>query len=108
MHGAQLTKKWFVQAHMPTTLVSMKGLTHVTSIQSATEHDAFQSNTCIDRIIVQLLHQQELNSNLKTIDDRCSLNENLIGIDWLYSNSMINQTLFTLFDNATTHFWEIE
>ncbi|CAF5023271.1 unnamed protein product, partial [Rotaria sp. Silwood1] len=74
---------------------------------SYTKKGGFQSTTCTDQIIVQLLYQQELNLDLDTIDYTCSLKENLIGIDWMYSNSIVNQTLYTLFGNSTRDYWGI-
>lgn len=107
MYSAQQTQLWFQSEHVRTKLIEMKGLTHVTSVQSYTKQRGFQSTTCTDQIIVQLLYQQELNLDLDTIDYTCSLKENLIGIDWSYSNPLVNQTLYTLFGNSTTDYWGI-
>ncbi|CAF1421939.1 unnamed protein product [Rotaria sordida] len=85
----------------------MKGLTHATSVQSYTKQGGFQSTTCTDQIIVQLLYQQELNLDLDTINYTCSLKENLISIDWMYSNPLVNQTLYRLFGNSTIDYWGI-
>ncbi|CAF5153992.1 unnamed protein product [Rotaria sp. Silwood1] len=107
MYTAQQTQKWFQSENIRTKLIEMKDLTHVTSVQSYTKKGGFQSTTCTDQIIVQLLYQQELNLDLDTIDYTCSLKENLIGIDWMYSNSIVNQTLYTLFGNSTRDYWGI-
>ncbi|CAF1643638.1 unnamed protein product [Rotaria sp. Silwood1] len=107
MYTAQQTQKWFQSEQIRTKLIEMKGLTHVTSVQSYTKKDGFQSTTCTDQIIVQLLYQQELNLDLDTINYTCSLKENLISIDWMYSNPLINQTLYTLFGNSTIDYWGI-
>ncbi|CAF1976453.1 unnamed protein product [Rotaria magnacalcarata] len=107
MYSAQQTQIWFQSENIPTKLIEMKGLTHVTSVQSYTKQGGFQSTTCTDQIVVQLLYQNELNLNLDTIDYTCSSKENLIGIDWLYSNPIVNQTLYTLFGNSTTNYWGI-
>ncbi|CAF3723365.1 unnamed protein product [Rotaria socialis] len=105
MYSAQQTQIWFQSEHIPTKLIEMKGLTHVTSVQSYTKQGGCQSTTCTDQIVVQLLYENELNLNLDTIDYTCSSKENLIGIDWLYSNPIVNQTLYTLFGNSTTNYW---
>ncbi|CAF4763631.1 unnamed protein product, partial [Rotaria sp. Silwood1] len=107
MYTAQQTQKLFQSENIRTKLIEMKDLTHVTSVQSYTKKDGFQSTTCTDQIIVQLLYQQELNLDLDTIDYTCSLKDNLIGIDWMYSNSIVNQTLYTLFGNSTRDYWGI-
>ncbi|CAF3012056.1 unnamed protein product [Rotaria sp. Silwood2] len=107
MYTAYQTQVWFQSEHIRTKLIEMKGLTHVTSVQSYTKQDGFQSTTCTDQIIVQFLYQQELNLNLETIDYTCSSKENLIGIDWMYSNPIVNQTLYTLFGHSTTDYWGI-
>ncbi|CAF4632981.1 unnamed protein product [Rotaria sp. Silwood2] len=107
MYTAHQTQKWFQSEQIRTKLIEMKGLTHVTSAQSYTKKGGFQSTTCTDQIIVQLLYQKELNLDLETIDYTCSLKENLIGIDWFYSNPIVNQTLYTLLGNSTTDYWGI-
>ncbi|CAF0941874.1 unnamed protein product [Rotaria sordida] len=107
MYTAQQTQKWFQSEQIRTKLIEMKGLTHVTSVQSYTKKDGFQSTTCTDQIIVQLLYQQELNLDLDTINYTCSLKENLISIDWMCSNPIVNQTLYRLFGNSTTDYWGI-
>ncbi|CAF3570015.1 unnamed protein product [Rotaria socialis] len=85
----------------------MKGLTHVTSVQSYTKQGGFESTTCTDQIIVQFLYQNEPDLSLDTIDYTCSSKENLIAIDWLYSNPLVNQRLYTLFGNSTTNHWGV-
>ncbi|CAF3731852.1 unnamed protein product [Rotaria socialis] len=107
MYSAQQTQLWLQSEHIRTKLIEMKGLAHVTSVQSHTKQGGFQSTTCTDQIIVQFLYQQELNLDLETINYTCSLKENLIGIDWLYSNPIVNQTLHTLFGNSVIDYWGI-
>ena len=107
MYAAQQTQLWFQAEHIRTKLIEMKGLAHVTSVQSYTKQGGFQSTTCTDQIIAQFLYQQELNLDLETINYTCSLKENLIGIDWSYSNPTVNKTLYTLFGNSTTDYWGI-
>ncbi|CAF5011683.1 unnamed protein product, partial [Rotaria magnacalcarata] len=107
MYSAQQTQRWLQSEHIRTKLIEMKGLAHVTSAQSHTKQGGFQSTTCTDQIIVQFLYQQELNLDLETINYTCSLKENLIGIDWLYSNPIVNQTLHTLFGNSVIDYWGI-
>ncbi|CAM2717128.1 unnamed protein product [Rotaria socialis] len=85
----------------------MQGLTHVNSVQSYTKQGGFESTTCTNQIIVQLLYQNELDLSLDTIDYTCSSKENLIAIDWLYSNPLVNQRLHTLFGNSTTNYWGV-
>ncbi|CAF0992879.1 unnamed protein product [Didymodactylos carnosus] len=107
MSSAQQVQKLFVSEQIQTKFVAMKGLTHVTGIQSYTKEGGFQSTTCTNQIIVQFLYQQELNLNLSNIDCTCSLKENLIGIDWFYSNPTVNQTLYSVFGNSTTDYWGV-
>ena len=107
MYGAQQTQLLFQLKHIRTKLVEMKGLTHVTSFQSYPKNAVVESTTCTDQIIVQFLYQQELNLGLETIDCNCSLKENLFGIDWLYSNSVVNATLYQMFGDSTTNYWGI-
>ncbi|CAF0744117.1 unnamed protein product [Adineta steineri] len=107
MYGAQETQLLFQLEHIRTKLVEMKDLTHVTSFQSYTKNAVVGSTTCTDQIIVQFLYQQELNLDLETIDCNCSLKENLFGIDWLYSNYIVNATLYQMFGSSTTNYWGI-
>ncbi|CAF4040550.1 unnamed protein product [Adineta steineri] len=107
MYGAQETQLLFQLEHIRTKLVEMKDLTHVTSYQSYTKNAVVGSTTCTDQIIVQFLYQQELNLDLETIDCNCSLKENLFGIDWLYSNYIVNATLYQMFGSSTTNYWGI-
>ncbi|CAF0979076.1 unnamed protein product [Adineta steineri] len=107
MYGAQETSLLFQLEHIRTKLVEMKDLTHVTSYQSYTKNAVVGSTTCTDQIIVQFLYQQELNLDLETIDCNCSLKENLFGIDWLYSNYIVNATLYQMFGSSTTNYWGI-
>ncbi|CAF3625481.1 unnamed protein product [Rotaria sp. Silwood1] len=100
MYGAQQTQLLFQLEHIRTKFVEMKDLTHVTNFQSYTKNAVVGSTTCTDQIIVQFLYQQELNLDLDAINYTCSLKENLISIDWMYSNPLINQTLYTLFGNS--------
>ena len=92
---------------IPTKLVTMKGLTHVTVVQSYTKSGGFQSTTCTEQIIVQFLYQQELKLDLSNLNDTCNSKENLIGIDWFYKNPAVNQTMHMLFANSTYNYWGI-
>ena len=85
----------------------MKGLAHVTVIQSYTKHGGFQSTTCTEQIIVQFLYQQELNLDLSNLNDTCNSKENLIGIDWFYKDPTVNKTLHLIFVNSTYNYWGI-
>jgi hypothetical protein len=105
---AQQVQKFLQIQDIPTKLVAMKGLTHVTLVQSYTKNDGFQLTTCTEQIIVQFLYQQELNLNLSDLNDTCHLKENLIGIDWFYTNPTVNQTLHILFSNLTYNYWGID
>ncbi|CAF4383552.1 unnamed protein product, partial [Rotaria socialis] len=107
MYSAQQTQLLFQSEHIETKLIEMKDLTHVTSFQSYPKNAVVESTTCTDQIIVQFLYQQELNLDLETIDCNCSLKENLFGIDWFYSNPVVNETLYRLFGNSTTNYWGI-
>jgi hypothetical protein len=108
MTTAQQTQQFFDQQEIPTRLVAMKGLTHVTAIQSYTKQNGFQSPSCTEQIIVQFLYQQELNLTLSNLNETCNSKENLIGIDWFYKNPTINQTLHLLFANSTYNYWGIK
>ncbi|CAF1226516.1 unnamed protein product [Adineta steineri] len=92
---------------IPTKLVVMKGLTHVTSIQSYTKVGGFEMPSCTEQIIVQFLYQQELNLTLSKLNDTCNSVDTLIGIDWFYKNPLINQTLHSVFGNSTYNYWGI-
>lgn len=105
---AQQVRQFFELQDIPTKLISMKGLTHVTGIQSYTKQGGFQSPSCTEEIIVQFLYQQELNLTLSDLNDQCDSKENLIGIDWFYKNPTINQTLHLLFANSTYNYWGID
>ena len=107
MSTAQQVEKLFQMRSIRTKLVQMKGLAHVTAVQSYTKQDGFHSATCTEQIILQYLYQQELNVNLDTLNYTCSLKENLIGIDWFYTDPTINETLYTTFANSTTNYWGI-
>jgi hypothetical protein len=107
MFSAQQTQLLFQSEHIRTKFIEMKGITHVTSLQSYTKDGGFESTTCTDQIIAQFLYKQELNLHLETIDYNCSLKQNLIGIDWFYSNSFVNETLYKWFGNSTTDYWGI-
>ncbi|CAF1254893.1 unnamed protein product [Adineta steineri] len=104
---AQQIEKLFQMKSIRTKLVQMKGLAHVTAVQSYTKQGGFHSATCTEQIILQYLYQQELNVDLDTVNYTCSLKENLIGIDWFYTDPVINQTLYTVFMNTTTNYWGI-
>jgi hypothetical protein len=106
--SAEQVQSLFEAQEIPTKLVAMKGLTHVTLIQSYTKHGGFYSTTCTEQIIVQFLYQQELNLNLSNLNDKCNSKENLIGIDWFYKDSTVNQTLHLLFGNSTYNYWGID
>jgi hypothetical protein len=105
---AQQTQQLFHQQEIPTQLIAMKGLTHVTAIQSYTKQGGFQSPSCTEQIIVQFLYQQELNLTLSNLDASCNSKEHLIGIDWFYNDPTVNKTLHLLFANATYNYWGIE
>ncbi|CAF3546877.1 unnamed protein product [Rotaria socialis] len=107
MYSAQQTQLWLQSEHIRTKLIEMKGLAHVTGAQSHTKQGGFQSTTCTDQIIAQFLYQHELKLDLEMINYTCSLKENLIGIDWLYSNPIVDRTLNTLFGNSTIDYWGI-
>ncbi|CAF4874639.1 unnamed protein product [Rotaria sp. Silwood1] len=107
MSTAQQVQKLFQSKSIRTKLIEMKGLTHVTAIQSYTKKGGLQSSTCTQQIILQFLYQQQLNLDLETINYTCSLKENLIGIDWFYSDPTVNQTLYIVFANSTTNYWGI-
>ena len=107
MHSAHETQLLFQSENIRTKLVEMKDLTHVTSIQSYMKDAVVRSATCTEQIIVQFLYQQELNLDLETIDYNCSLKENLFGIDWFYSNPVVNATLYQMFGGSTTNYWGI-
>jgi hypothetical protein len=102
---AQQVQKLFEIQEIPTRLVEMKGLTHVTGIQSFTKQGGFQAATCTGQIILQFLYQEELNLHLSNLNVTCSSKENLIGIDWFYSDPTVNQTLHALFANLTYDYW---
>jgi hypothetical protein len=107
MTAAQQAQTLFETQEIPTKLVAMKDLTHVTAIQSYTKIGGFQQPSCTEQIIVQFLYQQELNLDLSNLDDTCNSKENLIGIDWFYKDPAINQTLHILFANSTYNYWGI-
>jgi hypothetical protein len=105
---AQQVQKFFETQDIPTKLVIMKDLTHVTLVQSYTKNGAFQTPTCTEQIIVQFLYQQELNLDLLGLNETCNSKENLIGIDWFYKNPTVNQTLHLVFANTTYNYWGID
>jgi hypothetical protein len=104
---AQQVQNLFDTQEIPTKLVAMKDLTHVTIVQSYTKSDGFRSPTCTEQIIAQFLYQQELKLDLSNLNDTCNSKENLIGIDWFYKNPLVNQTMHTLFANSTYNYWGI-
>jgi hypothetical protein len=108
MTTAQQTQQYFDQQEIPSRLVAMKGLTHVTAIQSYTKYGGFRLPSCTEQIIAQFLYQQELNLTLSNLNDACNSKENLIGIDWFYKDPTVNQTLHSLFANSTYNYWGIE
>lgn len=107
MTTAQQVQQFLDMQDIPTKLVAMKGLTHVTGIQSYTKHGGFQSATCTEQIIIQFLYQEELNLDLTNINYTCNSKENLIGIDWFYKDPIINATLHLVFGNSTYDYWGI-
>ncbi|CAF1316425.1 unnamed protein product [Rotaria sordida] len=107
MSTVQQVQKLFQSKFIRTKLVEMKGLTHVTVTQSHTKNDGIESSTCTEQIILRFLYQQQLNLDFDTINYTCSFKENLIGIDWFYSNPTVNQTLYIVFANSTTNYWGI-
>ncbi|CAF1465686.1 unnamed protein product [Adineta ricciae] len=107
MSAAQQVQRLFQSESIRTKLIEMKGLTHVTAIQSYTKKGGFQSSTCTHQIIREFLYQEELNLDLDTINYTCSSQDNLIGIDWFYSDPMVNQTLYTVFANSITNYWGV-
>ena len=105
---AQQTQQFLDQQEIPTRLIAMKGLAHVTAIQSYTKQGGFQSPSCTEQVIAQFLYQKELNLTLSNLDASCNSNEHLIGIDWFYRNPTVNQTLHRIFGNTTYNYWGIE
>ena len=105
---AQQVEQLFQSQNIPTKFIAMKGLTHVTAIQSYMKQGGFLIPSCTERIICQYLYQQELNLTLSQLDDRCNSQETLIGIDWFYQNPIVNQTLHRLFANSTYDYWGID
>ncbi|CAF1217893.1 unnamed protein product [Adineta steineri] len=104
---AQQVQTSFNMQEISTKLVVMKGLTHVTSIQSYTKIGGFEMPSCTEQIIVQFLYQQELNLTLSKLNDTCNSIDTLIGIDWFYKNPTVNQTLHSVFGNSTYNYWGI-
>ncbi len=107
MLNAQQVQNYLKFEGIQTKLIEMEGLTHVTGYQSFIKKGGFKSATCTDQILLQFLYQNELNLNISTIDYTCSFKENLIGIDWFYSETIINEQLFQIFPNSTTDYWGI-
>ena len=108
MFNAQQLQNYFKFEGIQTKLIEMEGLTHVTGYQSFIKKGGFKSATCTGQIVLQFLYQNQLNLNISTIDYTCSsFEENLIGIDWFYSEPIINKQLFQIFDNSTTDYWGI-
>ncbi|UJR35482.1 hypothetical protein I4U23_028237 [Adineta vaga] len=104
---AQQVQDYFQTQEIPTKLVAMKGLTHVTAIQSYTKSGGFQLPSCTEQIIAQYLYQRELNVSLSNLDDRCNSEQTLVGIDWFYQDATVNSTLYMLFGNTTYDYWGI-
>lgn len=104
---AEQAQHFFQLQNIPTKLIVMKGLTHVTAIQSYMKQGSFQIPSCTERIISEYLYQTELNLTLSQLNDQCNSKETLIAIDWFYENPTINQTLHTIFANSTYNYWGI-
>jgi hypothetical protein len=102
---AEQVQEFLKLQEIPTKLVAMKGLAHVTVIQSYTKNGGFQSTTCTEQIIVQFLYQQELKLDLSNLNDTCNSKENLIGIDWFYKDPTVNKTMHLIFVNSTYDYW---
>lgn len=105
---AQQVQHFLQLQNIPTKLIVMKGLTHVTSIQSYMKQGGFQIPSCTERIISEYLYQTELNLTLSQLNDQCNSKETLIAIDWFYENPTVNQTLHRIFANSTYNYWGID
>ncbi|CAF1602493.1 unnamed protein product [Adineta ricciae] len=104
---AEQFQEFLRMQEIPTKLVAMKGLTHVTAPQSYTKSAGFQSPSCTEQIIAQFLYRKELNVSLSNLDDRCNSEQTLIGIDWFYQDATVNKTLYDLFGGTTTNYWGV-